>query len=581
MEKNIKLLKSHEEAVKDEAFNELKKRGFIFDASENDFQGEINGNGYGYFPIKVKIPENFPNAVPQVFVERKSLGKRIPHVEENGKLCIVPNTGILLDSNKPKELIIESIERASKLIQDGLSEKNKEDFLTEYQAYWTGEASIKSVCDPDKGSREVELITLSKDDQDGLFLFDDYSSARNWAAKINHKIINREKAFLINLTEAFYPPDYNKPVLQSEIFDLIKSFTSLSEYRRLNSWLQKNRLPAVIVISLPLNSREQVFIGMMVKALTGKLKDKSQNGFYPGMGPVWRELLLGHKNPVTKISINRLDSSYLLKRGGGNNSLLDKTVAIIGCGAIGSHLVMKLASLGIGNLRLVDSENFKAENLHRHVLGMTDIDKNKALCLTKLLNQNYPHLNVQHKENLIEEVMKKEPDFILDSDLVLIALGDETLELSLNDSLPQNLKRLHVWVEPLSIGGHLLLTGLKNVGCFRCLFGNDSIFGIYNQAAFAAAGQNFQRSYSGCAGVFTPFSAVDADKAANEAATIAARVLLDKEESNMLISWRGYEDDFINEGYKFSSRGKIFSTNERRIETNFVNPICSTCGIRI
>lgn len=383
------------------------------------------------------------------------------------------------------------------------------------------------------------------------------------------------------MTKAFYPPDFNNPVLQSEIFELIKSLTLVNEYQRLNSWLQKNRLPAVIILSFPLNSGEKIFIGIMIKALTGNLKEQSQNGFAPEMGPVWRELLLGNKNPITKISINRLDSSYLLKRGGGDNSLLDKTVTIIGCGAIGSHLVMKLASLGIGNLRLVDSENFKAENLHRHVLGMTDIDKNKVLGLTKLINQNYPHLNVQYRENLIEEVMKKEPNFILDSDLALIALGDETSELSLNDSLPQNLKRLHVWVEPLSIGGHLLLTGVKNVGCFRCLFGNDSIFGIYNQAAFAAAGQNFQRSYSGCAGVFTPFSAVDADKAANETATVAARVLLDKEENNMLISWRGYEDDFINEGYKISSRGKMFSTNERRIETNFVNPICSTCGTRI
>jgi hypothetical protein len=90
-----------------------------------------------------------------------------------------------------------------------------------------------------------------------------------------------------------------------------------------------------------------------------------------------------------------------------------------------------------------------------------------------------------------------------------------------------------------------------------------------------------QLSYSGCAGVFTSFSAVDADKAANEAATIAARVLLHKEETNLLISWRGYDDDFVNAGHKISSRGKMFSENERRIETNFVNPICPTCRINM
>lgn len=296
--------------------------------------------------------------------------------------------------------------------------------------------------------------------------------------------------------------------------------------------------------------------------------------------PVWRELLFGRKKPVTKIDVSRLDSDFLLKRGGGNTNLLEQTVAVIGCGSIGSHLVMKLASLGVGNLRLIDNEDFKAENLHRHVLGMPDIDKNKATSLTELINRNYPHLNVEYKNTRIEDIIKQEPKFILDSDLAIIALGDETLELFLNDSLPQNFNRIHVWVEPLSIGGHLLFTDSKKAGCFRCLFTNDRETGIYNQSAFAEAGQNFQSSYSGCAGVFTPFSAVDADKAANEAATLATRILLGKEKNNLLMSWRGYEDDFIKAGYKLSRRGNMFFSNEKRIETNFSNPICSTCGAK-
>lgn len=527
------------------------------------------------------MPEDFPNAIPQIFVEGKSLGKRIPHIEKDGKLCLAPNTGILIDSTKPKGIVSDSLERASKLIQDGLSEKNKEDFLTEYQAYWNAEETIQFICNPDGEDRVVVMTTLTKDEKGGTFFFDDYDSAKKWATKTEYKITEKKEAFLIHLTEAFYPPDFDRKILQFEIFDLIKSYSSAKSFGKLKLWLAKNGLPAVIVLGLPLNNSDKVFIGVRIEKLEGKLKEEAQKGFRPGKVPVPKELLLGRKKATTKIRINRLDPKFLLKRGGANNDLLEKIVTIIGCGSIGSHLVTKLAALGVGNLRLIDSETFEAENLHRHALGMTDIGKNKAQAMTELLERNYPHLNIEYRGNRIEKVFSDEPSFVLNSDLVLIALGDETLELFLNDSLPPSFKRLHVWVEPLSIGGHLLLTGINTIGCFRCLFSDDSTIGIYNQASLAEPAQNFLKSYSGCAGVFTPFSAIDADKAANEAATLAARILLRKEEKNLLVSWRGYDDDFINAGYKLSSRGKLLSVNEKRIEENFANPSCATCGIKI
>jgi hypothetical protein len=111
------------------------------------------------------------------------------------------------------------------------------------------------------------------------------------------------------------------------------------------------------------------------------------------------------------------------------------------------------------------------------------------------------------------------------------------------------------------------------------LFETDPSCGIFNQSAFAAPGQNFQKSFSGCAGVFTPFSALDADKAANESATLAARILLGKENKNMLVSWRGYQEDFLSAGFSLSIRGKMFAAGERQTEFGFKNPGCSYCSI--
>jgi hypothetical protein len=193
-----------------------------------------------------------------------------------------------------------------------------------------------------------------------------------------------------------------------------------------------------------------------------------------------------------------------------------------------------------------------------------------ALAVALFLNRHFPHICNEDKAEDIRTILDKDPDFVTDTDLVIVALGDETLELYLNDLLGEHMPRIHTWVEPLGIGGHVLATGLSSKrGCFRCLFDTDDVLGIHNQAAFAAPGQNFQPSFAGCAGTFTPFAALDAERSANEAARLASRILLKRETSNLLISWRGDNDDFCGAGFQLSARGKMLKPGDRKIETSF------------
>jgi hypothetical protein len=69
--------------------------------------------------------------------------------------------------------------------------------------------------------------------------------------------------------------------------------------------------------------------------------------------------------------------------------------------------------------------------------------------------------------------------------------------------------RLHAWLEPLGIGGHVLATGVaRSSGCFRCLFQTDTEYGLTNAASFVEPGQAFQRTYADRAGTFTLFTAL-------------------------------------------------------------------------
>ncbi|MXP49227.1 ThiF family adenylyltransferase [Pantoea sp. Eser] len=50
------------------------------------------------------------------------------------------------------------------------------------------------------------------------------------------------------------------------------------------------------------------------------------------------------------------------------NTLLDSSVVVLGCGGLGSHIILELAAIGIGNLTIVDFDEIELSNLNRQIL---------------------------------------------------------------------------------------------------------------------------------------------------------------------------------------------------------------------
>jgi len=308
----------------------------------------------------------------------------------------------------------------------------------------------------------------------------------------------------------------------------------------------------------------------------GKNRAMALKGFRPRSMPVWREFEWIRTQPVVRSRVDRLDLDYLLPRAGGSPGFMARTAVIIGCGAVGSALVEKLAGLGIGTLRLIDNDVLLSENIHRHALGLEYIHINKAKALQGALGKRFPHLKVDHREGSILKVMREEPSFVAGADVVCIAVGDETLELRLDRLLRFSVPRIHAWVEPLSIGGHVLATGCaEGTGCFRCLLRSDEVRGLVNRSAFADSGQRFDRSVAGCAGSFTPFTGLDADRTAAEATRLVAAILSGAQKRNVLRSWFGDPATFLNAGFRLSPRAALFQPGETKAEEDFR---CRSCA---
>ena len=71
------------------------------------------------------------------------------------------------------------------------------------------------------------------------------------------------------------------------------------------------------------------------------------------------------------------------------------SVAVIGCGGLGSPVLQYLAAAGIGTIGIIDFDVVEASNLHRQVLfGVSDVGKKKVDIAKKRLQDLNPHITI-------------------------------------------------------------------------------------------------------------------------------------------------------------------------------------------
>lgn len=556
-----------------------------FQRNYNDtWQGMLELEQHGAIPTTIQLPSRFPDVLPDIFIAPEALPRLIPHIERSGRICLAPSTGILIDTSQPGKLVSEALERATTTLIEGLSGTNADDVGDEFEAYWIDEntTGVWSICELTGPARPISHFWLQSGSGSQIInrLFaSSRETARAWAQRVGRRVKRATPAFLIPLTTPFLPSNPNHPITFVDVQQIMQhaSPETLAVFR---AWLETVTFPIALLIALPLrNAQDVAAIGVDVEAPHGAAAHQAQRGFRPGKVPAARTLQFQPDLQAKRLLIERLDTAYVMPRGGANVALSTRTIAVIGCGAVGSHILNHLAALGVGKLRLVDPERLTSANIHRHVMGVSYLHWNKARGMVFEIEHRFPHLVVEYREQTIEDLLRSEPAFMIDADLIMIAIGEPTVELRINDLLGPKKPRLHAWVEPLGIGGHILATGIvERPGCYRCLYEEDETFGLVNLASFAEPGQTFQHTMGGCAGQFVQFAALDADRIAGEAARLAAQILTGAEREPVLISIRKDERAFCDAGYRLAPRARIITSGSRQRETRHIRADCPTCS---
>jgi tRNA A37 threonylcarbamoyladenosine dehydratase len=121
-----------------------------------------------------------------------------------------------------------------------------------------------------------------------------------------------------------------------------------------------------------------------------------------------------------------------------------------GCGTIGSFLALQLAQSGAGarsgRLVLFDDDNLMPSNLGRHLLGLPDLNRNKAEGCADHIRMHLPFLDIESRSVDVMTNFAALAEF----DLVIDATGEEALSVALDhfavSHRPDFPPTLHTWI---------------------------------------------------------------------------------------------------------------------------------------
>lgn len=119
------------------------------------------------------------------------------------------------------------------------------------------------------------------------------------------------------------------------------------------------------------------------------------------------------------------NKSEICSRGRLYAPLQQSRITLIGAGAVGSHVGELLIRLGCERINVVDADVISAGNLSRHTLLINDIRHNKANALAGRLNCIFPFANVEYKDKTVEQVVSKNDQFVMDSEILVEATGED------------------------------------------------------------------------------------------------------------------------------------------------------------
>ena len=527
------------------------------------------------YELIISEPKEFPSELPYVHLSNPEQYDFHNHVNYKGEVCYTSRgAGTFIDVKQPEAVLHKALYMAFEVLAESL-DRDLTDLHNEFEGYWISLPDCKTVQCFFNPNREPERIKAFCDPKSRHkhipVAFYQGSLPKDYGFQSRLKSLQSVNAWYIPLEKATLPPSPDSQLTPPYVRGLL-NYVATSNKKQLKSELTKQKKrkkhkvqqhKELFLFSQPRPSGELALFGV---AVTGS----SKHTFFGNADEKgWK---------VRPLAIQRHYKEYLFERGGAHSLLRDITVAVIGCGAVGSRVVEQLALSGVGKIVIVDDDKFSEDNIYRHVLGGAAIGDNKADAMAKHLRWRLPYIEAVSKP-VKREVWLNE-DGWNHVQMIVDATADFTGMRDMNQAIvesPNPVPVVYCWLEACSIGGHALLVDGISKGCLECLLDYKEQ-GPCRRSDFLEPFQNVTKDLTGCGGAFTPFSALDSIKTATLATELALEYLLSDIPSSYRF-WIG--DDTIAESaglrtsawYHMATKG-----DAENVETGFSQRGCSVCG---
>lgn len=501
---------------------------------------ELKGKQHNW-NISLCFPLNFPYQLPIAALLDKSFIGSIPHVNKSGVICIEESDTVLIDYERPAAIIESYLGDALCLLERASLKIYQDELFDEYEGYFEYKPKINSFYHAQGNLEQVSLKIIYRENNRvekpaiPALIYDKHSPLPIEFSNISDtndlQVIN---IIHLPLLEPALPPANGEDISSSYLTKLQQNISE-KNFLKLSKLLKKERPKNqfFVLLSLPRSSGERSQLLLQFNAyqsLAHPLFSSDER---------WK---------ITPYSIQRHNEGYLLERGGANNTLAAKKVAVVGCGSVGSEVITLLAKTGIGEIIMIDDDGLEADNIYRHGLGGRYLNFKpnpksgviskvyKVSALADELKNNLPHLTLTPKPVKFEEACSDKE--FLSSDLVIVAVGSPTTSLLINKKLKE--LGLHnvifCWNEAAGYGGHSVALDLRQ-SCFECLYTNAAGFTSEGELNLLKTGQQITKNLTGCAGAFTPFSNLDSINTAMLAAQQSLEILLNNKHC-VAMTWK-------------------------------------------
>lgn len=497
------------------------------------------------------VDARFPFSRPDIYACDRSLCLKIPHVEQTGRLCVIPSHGTF-DPTNPGGVAGVVLDDARQLLADGFAGKNQCDFRDEFESYWSASLGntdcAVALVEPTGPSREIQCWR-----QGNYILFaEDRDVAETWLQRVFDEAQLKKgrmiRTVLLWRDEALMPSQYPETnvdiarLLEEDVPDVLEGlFKGIRD--------AKAGTVPVLICCKTKNGPGLAAVDLTPPVEpTGKKKTrraKVSHGFRSVEKMPLK--LLGQRYvcgtaKVVRRGVNRVDPQWILNRGGGGfGELYEKHVCVIGCGSIGAAVAWQLAQAGVGQLTVVDHDAYSWDNAARHILPGTDVGKNKACALAAYIMRQMPQVDVDACETRWEDAWDRKDGILKVADLLISCTGIWESELALNVLKRKGALRmpmLFAWAEAHALVGHSLLV-MDTGGCLACGMGRT---GVFARRALNVPEEQAMARAPACGGFFQPYGVVNISATRRMVTEHAVQCLLGKEARSSLRSWVASND---------------------------------------